>query len=334
MARFGWAFVAALICAAGGFGARAADKVSLGQVISIAQAPYYVALEKGYFAKAGIEIDSGNFRGGQDMVSSLATGQLDVGLGAFNAGFFNAASKGLDMRAVAALGAQPKAAIIATPPLVRTELWDNGTIRSGKDFKGRKIAVNTPGATPEYTLSLILEKYGMTLKDVDETMIGFPQMVIALANKSVDVAFVTSPFHAIALRDKTAVVLTPDANVTGGDITTVVFFSGKFMRERPQVGERFLRALVQGAKDTQGDYTKRPEMAQLLAKATGLKLQDIEESHVFAFTKDLDIDRYRDSIRRQEAQHMKDGRLDYTKPVPMDKMIDASLIKKALASAN
>jgi NitT/TauT family transport system substrate-binding protein len=314
--------------------AGAADKIALGQVISIAQAPYYVAIERGLLAKEGIEIDSGNFRGGQDMVSSLATGQLDVGLGAFNAGFFNAANQGLDMRAVAALGAQPKAAIIATPPLVRTELWDNGTIRSGKDLRGRKVAVNTPGATPEFTLSLILEKYGMTLKDVDETMLGFPQMVIALGNKGVDVAFVTSPFHAIALRDKTAVVLTPEANVTGGDITTVVFFSGKFMRERPEVGERFLRALVQGAKETQGAYTKNPEIAALIAKGTGLKLEDIQESYAFAFDPHLDINNFRDSIRRQEAQHMKDGRLDYTTPVPMEKMIDATLIKKAMASAN
>src|SRR6185312_812531 len=83
------------------------DKVKIGQVISLAQAPYYVALEKGYLAKEGIEIDSGNFRGGQEMTSALATGQLDVGLGAFNAGFFNAVNEGLDLRAVAALGSQP-----------------------------------------------------------------------------------------------------------------------------------------------------------------------------------------------------------------------------------
>lgn len=328
----GWAIALALLVQGLASFAQAADKVSLGQVISLAQAPYYVALEKGYLAKEGIEIDSGNFRGGQDMTSSLATGQLDIGLGAFNAGFFNAANKGLDMRAVAALGSQPKAPIIATPPLVRTDLWDSGAIRSGKDLKGRKVAVNTPGATPEFTLSLILEKYGMTLKDVDETMLGFPQMVIALGNKSIDVGFITSPFHAIPLRDHTAVVLESEAGVTGGDITTVVFFSGKFLRERPQVGERFLRALVKGAKETQGDYSRNPEIAQLMAKATGLKLQDILESHAFAFDRNLDIDKFRDSIRRQEAQHMKDGRLDYTSQVPMEKMIDPSLIKKAMAS--
>ena len=231
------------------------DKVTLGQVLSMAQAPYYVALEKGYLAKEGIEIDSGNFRGGQDMTSVLATGQLDIGLGAFNAGFFNAANEGLDLRAVAAIGYQPSP-VIATPPLVRKDLWDSGAIRSGKDLKGRKVAVNTPGATPEFTLSLILAKYGMTLKDVDETMLGFPQMVIALDNKAIDVGFVSAPFHAIPLRDGTAVLMKPDAGVTAGDITTVVFFSGKFLRERPQVGVRFLRALLRGAKETQGNFLK------------------------------------------------------------------------------
>ncbi len=310
--------------------AHAADKVSIGQVVSIAQSPYYVAVEKGYVAKEGIELDSGNFRGAQEMTSSLATGQLDVGLGAFSAGSFNAASEGLDLRAVAALGFQPSP-VIATPPLVRKDLWDSGAVRSGKDLRGRKVAVNVPGSTPEYDLSLILEKYGMSLKDVDETMLGFPQMVVALGNKAVDMAFVTAPFQAIPLRDGTAVLLQPEAGVTAGDITTVVFFSGKFLRERTDVGVRFLRALIEGARETQGAYSKDPATAQLLAKATGLKLADIEDSIPFEFDPKLDIDKFQDSIRREEKQHMRDGRLDYTKPLAMDRLIDDTPLKKAIA---
>src|SRR6185312_1286641 len=103
----------------------------------------------------------------------------------------------------------------------------------------------------------------------------------------------------IPLRDGTAVLLKPDAGVAAGDVTTVIFFSGKFLRERPQVGERFLRAVVRGAKETQGAYSKDPETAKLLAAATKLKLEDIEDSIPFAFDAHLDIDKFRDSIRRQ-----------------------------------
>ncbi len=308
------------------------DKVTVGEVVSMAQAPYYVALEKGYLAAEGITVESGSFRGGQDMVSSLATGQLDIGMGAFNAGFFNAVNQGLDLRAVAALGSQPHP-VIAPPPLVRKDLWDSGAIRSGKDLKGRKVAVNTPGGTPEFTLSLILDKYGMTLKDVDETMLSFQQMVLALDNKAIDVGFVSAPFHAIALRDGTAVLLQPDAGVTAGDITTVAFFSGKFLRARPEVGVRFLRAVLRGVRETEDDYNKNPEIAQIVAKATKLKLEDIQGSIAFAFDPHLDIDNFRDSIRRQEAAHMKDGRLDYKSPVAMDKMVDDTPLKKAIASS-
>ncbi|HUK60947.1 MAG TPA: ABC transporter substrate-binding protein [Stellaceae bacterium] len=328
--RRGWAPVAALAVLLLAGTAEAADTVSIGQVVSIAQSPYYVAVEKGYMEQAGITLDSGNFRGAQEMTSSLATGQLDVGMGAFSAGSFNAANQGLDLRAVAALGYQPSP-VIATPPLVRKDLWDSGAVRSGKDLKGRKVAVNVPGSTPEYDLSLILSKYGMTLKDVDETMLGFPQMVVALANKAVDMAFVTAPFQAIPLRDGTAVLLEPEAGVTAGDITTVVFFSGKFLRERPDVGVRFLAALIQGAHETQGNYSKDPAMAQLLAKATGLKLADIEDSVAFQFDPDLDIDKFQASIRREEKQHMLDGRLDYTTPLAMDRLVDDTPLKKAIA---
>ena len=327
-----WAAVAALILGLITPRAQAADDVvKIGVVRSLAQAAYYVALEKGYFAEAHIKLDDSSFSGGQEMTSSLATGQLDIGLGAFNAGFFNAANQGLDLRAVAALGSQPHP-VIATPPLVRKDLWDNGTIRSGKDLKGRKVAVNTPGATPEFTLSLILEKYGMTLKDVDETMIGFPQMVIALKNKAVDVAFVSEPFATIALKEGASVILAPEAGTTAGDITTVVFASGKFMRDRPQVLERFLGAVLRGAKFTRDAYNKNPAIAALLSKGTGIKQDVVEAATAFAFDPNLDIEHFTDSIRRQEIQHMKDGRLNYKTPIAMDKIVDATFIKKAMAS--
>ena len=307
------------------------DAVSVGLVISLSQSPFYIALEKGYLTDEHIAVDDSAFRGAQDMIASLATGRLDVSLGAINAGFFNAENQGLDLRAVAALGIQPSP-VIATPPILRKDLWDSGAIRSGKDLKGRKVAVNTPGAIPEYLLTLILQKYRMTLKDVDETSLGFPQQPIALQNGGIDMGFVPEPFATTAIRDGTAVLLAPDAGVGAGDITTMVFFSGAFMRERRAVAVRFLRALLRGAADTQGDYTRRPEIAALLAKATGLKLENIAASTPFVIDPLLDIAKNVDSLRRQEKIHMANGQINYSTPAPLDKLIDASLIREAAAS--
>jgi len=307
------------------------DKVSMGTTPTLAQCSYYVASERGYLKAEHIVTEEANFRGAQDAVSAMATGELDVNLGALNAGFFNAMNQGVDYRAVAALGIQPLP-VTSTPLITRKELWDSGAVKTGADLKGRKVAVNTPGASPEYFLSLVLERHGMTLKDVDETMIGFPQMVIALANKSIDAAFPAEPFATLAIKQGSAALVNEEASIGGGDMTTVFFFSGKFIRERPEVGVRFLRALIRGVRECQGFYTKNPEIVGFMAKATHIAPETIEAAVPYGFDPDLDIGKYLDSIRRQERQHMKDGRINYKDPVPMDHMVNVALVHKAAAS--
>ncbi|HXQ52956.1 MAG TPA: ABC transporter substrate-binding protein [Stellaceae bacterium] len=307
-----------------------ADPVVLGMAVSIADAPYYVADAKGYLAAEHIAADASNYRGAQDAVSALATGQMDVSMGAINAGFFNAANQGLDLRVVATLGIQPLP-VTATPLLARKDLWDSGAIKNGADLKGRTVAVNTPGASPEYFLSLILGKYGMTLKDVNETMISFPEMVVALSNKAVDAAIPAEPFATLSIRQGFAELVKPDAGAGGGDMTTVFFFSGKFLRERPQVGERFLRAMIRGARDSI-DYRSKPEIVAILAKATKLTADIVTSAYPYGFDPDLDIAKYEASVRRQERRHMLDGRLNYATPVPADRIFDANIVHRAAAS--
>ena len=307
------------------------DKVSMGTTPTLAQCSYYVADARGYLKDEHIVTEAANFRGAQDAVSAIATGELDVNLGAINAGFLNAMHQGVDYRAVAALGIQ-SLPVTATPLIARKDLWDSGAIKTGADLKGRKVAVNTPGASPEYFLSLILERHGLTLKDVDETMLGFPQMVIALGNKGIDAAVPAEPFATLAIKQGSAALVSEEASLGGGDMTTVFFFSGKFIRERPDVGVRFLRAMIRGVRECQGFYTRNPEMVAILAKATNIDPQMIMDSVPYGFDPDLNISKYVDSIRRQERQHMKDGRIDYKDPVPMDHIVDASLVHKAALS--
>jgi NitT/TauT family transport system substrate-binding protein len=329
--RFGVVLAAALALALPAAAQQKMDKVSVGLVITLSQSPFYVAEEKGYLADEHIAVEEANFAGAGEMISALATGKLDISMGALNAGFFNAANQGLDMRIVAALGAQP-APVGSTPLLARKDLWDSGAIKSGKDLKGRIVAANLPGAIPEYLLTLVLAKYGMGLKDVHETMLPFPQMLIAFKNKAIDAGFPAEPLATQAIREGFAELVVPEESVGNGDLTTVAFFSGQFMRQRTDVAVRFLRALVRGAHDTQGAYNKDPAMAALLAKASKLNQQSIENAVAFAFDPNLDIDKYIDSLRHQEAVHMQNGRLNYTTPLDLAKVVDASLVHKAAAS--
>src|SRR5436305_1768758 len=79
-------------------------KVSLGEVGSASDAGIYVALDKGYFAEQGIEVERTRFTTAADMVAPLGRGQLDVGGGAPSAGLLNAIARDIPLKIVADKG--------------------------------------------------------------------------------------------------------------------------------------------------------------------------------------------------------------------------------------
>ena len=306
------------------------DTVSVELVKSIAQAPYYIALGKGYFAKEGLEVKAGDVRSALDTIGPLATGRLDASIGAATAGFFNAAHGGFDLRVVASMGIQGP--VMATQPLVRKALWDDGTIRSGKDLKGRVVATNAPGDITEFFLTLMLEKHGMSLKDVNLTPLAFAQQMIAFNTGAIDAGFLPEPLSTTAQMQGTVELLKSEAGVGTGTGTTFVFFGKKFIEERPKVALRFLRAMIRAAREAQGSYNKNPEVAGMIAKEMKLKVEAVEQCTPFAIDPNLDIGKYEDNLHRVESVHRQNGRLNYAQPLSFDNVIDAKLVREAAAS--
>jgi NitT/TauT family transport system substrate-binding protein len=304
--------------------------VTVRIVRAIAQAPFYIAVSKGYFAQEGITIDAADIRSALDTIGPLATGQLDVSMGAATAGFFNAANKGFDLRVIAAMGIQGP--VMSTQPLVRKALWDDGTIRSAKDFRGRKVAINAPGDITEYFLTLMAEKYRMSLKDIDVTVLSFAQQLAGFQNGAIDAGFMPEPVSSSAQLAGAVVLDTPDAGIGEGTITTFVFAGTGFLRERRKVALAFMRAMLRGARDAQGSYLADPAMAASIAAQTGLKVEAIRRAVPYAIDPGLDIAKYEAGLRRQEMIHRQNGRLNFAGPLRFDDVLDASLAHAAAAS--
>jgi NitT/TauT family transport system substrate-binding protein len=276
-----------------------------------------------------LKIEGGNVRSALDAIGPMATGRLDAAMGAATAGFFNAAHQGFDLRITAVLGLQGP--LMATQPLARKELWDNGTIKSAKDLKGRKVAINAPGDITEYFLTKMLQKYGMDTKDVDLTQMEFALQLVAFKNGAIDAGFLPEPLATTAKSQGFAALLQPESSIGDGVPTTFLFLATKFMNERPKVAAAFMRAMIRGARDAQGPYNKNPEIAAMIAKQTDLKVEDVENSAPYLFDRNLDITKYEQKLRDEEAVHRSHGRLNYTEPLAFDKVIDAKLVHEVAA---
>src|SRR5258707_13794251 len=73
----------------------AAQKITIAVVPSVPGGTTYVALDKGYFRDAGLDVDIERIDSLGKAVAFLATNQVQVAQGGINAGFYNSVSQGV-----------------------------------------------------------------------------------------------------------------------------------------------------------------------------------------------------------------------------------------------
>src|SRR5579871_4339420 len=107
-----------------------AEKITLAVVPSVPGGATYIALDKGYFRDAGLDVDIERIDSLGKAVAILATDQVQVAQGGINAGFYNSVAQGLPVALALESGSSPTYHQI----IVRTDLKDK--IRTPADLKG------------------------------------------------------------------------------------------------------------------------------------------------------------------------------------------------------
>src|SRR5258708_16779730 len=88
-------------------GARAQDltKASIALLRLSSSGPIFIAQEKGWFKEAGLDLSMKDFQAAAQVPLAVVSGDADLGVTAFTAGFFNLAAKG-GLKVVAAQSAE------------------------------------------------------------------------------------------------------------------------------------------------------------------------------------------------------------------------------------
>ncbi|HLQ64616.1 MAG TPA: ABC transporter substrate-binding protein, partial [bacterium] len=119
-------------------------KIHVVHVPVLIFAPLYVAIERGYFARQGIEAELISTPGGMSSFAVLASGRAEVVIGGLGASLFNAAARGLDFKVVGPVHMEKPP--VSTPLVVSKKAYESGEIRSVKDLRGKKVSVNVIGS--------------------------------------------------------------------------------------------------------------------------------------------------------------------------------------------
>src|ERR1043166_793029 len=209
---------------------------------------FFLALDKGYFRDEGLNVELTQMANAPQMIGPLGMGQLDVGAGTVAASLYNAVAQKIAIRAVADKGSMRKGYGFSGL-LVRKDLVDSGRYKSFADLKGMKIAVGTFGSANSSAVNEALKGGGLTWADANIVDLQFPQHLLAHANKAIDASMTNEPTATEAVKQGVAVRVAGNDEIYPNQQTAVVLYSELFMRQRPQVALKFMRAYIKAVRE-------------------------------------------------------------------------------------
>ncbi|WP_422018923.1 ABC transporter substrate-binding protein [Roseibium sp.] len=212
-------------------------------------APFFIALDKGYFADEDLNVTIDTGAGSRESIPRVATGTYDMGFGDINA-------------LIKVLDDQPdlkvKAVMMAyeTPPFAVIGRKSQGVTEDPKSLEGKTLGAPPPDAAfgqwPAFVDVTGIDTSGITIESV-----GFPVREPMLAQGQVDAIFGFSFSSVINLKaqgvpeDDISLILMGENGL--GLYGNVVITNTDFAEENPEAVKGFLKALTKGYLDAIAD---------------------------------------------------------------------------------
>ena len=248
--------------AASGTASGGVAAATIGITTWIGNTPLYIAQEKGFFKDLGIDVKVKVFDTVAQGFPAFTSGQLD-GLAPVTSEAVTLASKGVDFKIVTVEDTSVGADVILA----------RNSIKSIKDFKGKKIAVEL-GGIGHFFLLQILAEAGLTGKDV--TLINTPPDAAAAAFQAgkVEIAYSYSPFSdkAIAAQKDGRVIYSSKQMPTA--IADLYIFSSKFVQANPKAIAAFVEGNLKGVEFLK---TNRKEGLEIGAAKLKIKPEELDQ---------------------------------------------------------
>lgn len=158
------------------------DSIRLGAYEGDVGALGWIAQDQGFFRKVGLDVAVTGYPSGKEAADALQAGAVDVAM----ASEYVVASRSFsepDLRILGSVAFYRNKGVVARR--------DRG-INSPADLKGKRIGVTSPSGA-EYSLTVFLALYGLTVQDVKLVKLAPPKIVEAIANGDIDAAITWDP---------------------------------------------------------------------------------------------------------------------------------------------
>jgi NitT/TauT family transport system substrate-binding protein len=275
------------------------DTVTIGYLPSDHDAALFVADAQGKYAENGINTKLVQFNNGGDLMTAMASGDVDVGYVGITP-VLSSIAKGVPVKVISAAQIEGSGIVVAK---------DSG-IDSVSDLAGKKIATPGEASIQHMLLTYYLNENGMDIKDLKVSAMKVPSMNDALKTGKIDGMITFEPYVSIAEKNG-AKVLAGSQDILPEHPCCVVVASDKFLESHPNETAKILE-IHENATDFINNNTD--EAAGLLPKdiVSDVEVEKISMSS-FPFISGLD-DEYKQSV------------MDF-----MDLEVDLGILKKPLS---
>jgi NitT/TauT family transport system substrate-binding protein len=212
---------------------RPVEKVILMASSWPASAPFYVALDRGFFRQQGLDVTLQPATTGQQGINAVLAGTSD---------YCAAADTPIAKSAVVGGPIEVIATVAEINPAILIIASKESGISTSADLKGKKIGATT-GSGAEFFLNVYLLANHIRIEDVQIINIAPDAIESSLLNKQVDAVSTWSPYY-LELQNilgSDAVVLTdPDLYTSTWNLVV----TREYARNNPGQIEKFLRAII------------------------------------------------------------------------------------------
>jgi ABC-type nitrate/sulfonate/bicarbonate transport system substrate-binding protein len=315
-------FVAAGMSLAAAGSATAADKIKVTfAAASSIYAPYFNAIQQGYYKDEGIEIEIIKAGGGV-ATPGLISGKVDFSTSASSA--VSAMLRGAPLKVIYTAADRPS-----------FELWTTSDqYKTLQSLKGKQVGIQTRGDTFEIWLRLVLRSQGMRGDDVGYTPLGYGSSARVAAVKTGSLPAVVLSTLDVSAMKSAGIPMRGHMLVDGMTSDIRMMFNGiatseALIKKNPDLVSRVARATLKGMR------FMRAFRDATIANVVKYNKQTVEATRVDyddairTLTKDGTIS---ESVQEAEtsirAQLIK---LPQNKIPPLSKLFDFSFMQKAAA---
>ena len=194
------------------------DEVTIGYLPSDHDSALFVADAQGKFAENGINTKLVQFNNGGDLMTAMASGDVDVGYVGITP-VLSSIEKGVPVKVISAAQTEGSGIVVSQ---------DSG-INSVSDLEGKKIATPGEASIQHMLLTYYLDQNGMSIDDVKVSAMKVPSMNDALKTNNIDGMITFEPYVTIA-EENGAKVLADSSEILPNHPCCVVVASDDFIK--------------------------------------------------------------------------------------------------------